>query len=264
MEPIPVFQEVLRSLRKPPFKTMVKAGHNCGKTACAAMAINHFFDTYDPSVVISMAPTKRAVGVLWTEVRKQRQRAGLPDVFVGPVTPEMRTSHDHFAMGVTGHRSASFAGSHDENMLFVMDDAVDISPNNWHVFNTMFAPQPGHAWLALCTPTDTTSEAYMQECGADWHKFTLSSLDHPNVIRELQGLAPLIPNAVSLGQVNNWIAEWCEPIRVDQVRPGDLEWPPRSGKWYKPSLVFQCRVQGLWPLPEIGCDMAYTGKEEIA
>ena len=158
----------------------------------------------------------------------------------------------------------------------------------------MFRPEAGHAWLAICNPTDTTSEAYMQESdsgrGDPWHTFTLSALEHPNVQRELRGEPPLITAAVSLQQVNSWVADWCEPIRpeVEELQKTDIEWPPGSGRWLRPGPVFQCRAQGLWPtlgtngvwsdalwelacttqlplplelLPEIGCDVAYHGMD---
>lgn len=295
VEPIPVIQNVLRSLTQPPFKTLVKSGHNIGKSHAAAIAINWFFDTFAPCAVISTAPTQRDVcDVLWKEVRMQRQRAGLPDDFVGGAAPHMRTGPDHYAKGFTARLGESLQGRHDLRMLFVMDEAVGISPIFWHTFKSMFRAEAGHAWLAICNPTDTASEAYQQESDAvrdkSWHMFTLSALEHPNIERELRGEPPLIPAAVSLQQVHSWVADWCEPIRpeTEEIRKTDLEWPPGSGRWYRPGPVFQCRAQGQWPtlgssgvwsdalweratttrlevpkerLPEIGCDVAYHGMD---
>jgi hypothetical protein len=279
---------------------MAKSGHSVGKTHLAAVAINWFFDCQAPCAVISTAPTARDVrDVLWKEVRMQRQRAGLADVFVGPSAPEMRTGPDHYAKGFTARRGESLQGRHDLRMLLVMDEAVGISPIFWQTFASMFKPEAGHAWLAICNPTETTSEAYAQESDSgmaetpSWHTYTLSALDHPNIAAELAGRPPPIPAAVTLQQVNQWVEEWTEPIdrEQDEITPEDLEWPPKSGKWHRPGPVFQARCQGVWPtmgtqgvwseslwetvtakrlplpieiLPEIGADIAYHGADWTA
>jgi hypothetical protein len=87
--------------------------------------------------------------------------------------------------------------------------------------------------------------------------------------------------------VDEWVREWCEPIRPEDRQATDLEWPPGSGQWFRPGPIFQARALGQWPdagsgvwspalwdaclceappppfpgEPEIGCDCA-TGKGE--
>jgi hypothetical protein len=87
--------------------------------------------------------------------------------------------------------------------------------------------------------------------------------------------------------VDEWVREWCEPIKATDHLATDLEWPPGSQRWYRPGPIFQARAMGHWPdtgsgvwspalwdaclyeppplpfprMPEIGCDCA-TGKGE--
>jgi len=279
---------------------MVLSGHGIGKSHAAAVAINWFFDTFDPCQIITTAPTQQSVErVLWKEVRMQRLRAGLPNVFVGPSAPFMKTSEDHLAYGFTATKGGALQGRHDLRMLLVIDEAVDVAPYYWHVFKTMFKPEEGHAMLACMNPTDQTSEAYAQDENGGWRTFNVSSMEHPNIARQLRGEEPLIRAAVTVSQIEEWIRDWCDPINpeVEEVRTAvterqrSVEWLPGSGKWYRPSILFEARCLGIWPtmavsgvwsdaiwslavstklngeprlvppvhlLPEIGCDVALS------
>lgn len=292
---------ILQGLHTAPYKTLVPSGHNCGKTFIAAAAVNYWYDSFDPSVVITTAPTKRDVeDLLWTEVRLQRRRANLPGDFIGPSAPEMRTNEDHYAKGFTARKGESFQGRHRDHMLFIFDEANGIESVYWDALRTMFDPTLGHAILAIFNPTSTTSRAYIEDSLVDeddpdnpaWNRFRLSSLNHPNIAAELLGQPKPIPGAVSLAMVNEWVRSWCEPIEAKDRKATDLEWPPSSitgqpGQWIRPGPIFQARAQGLWPetgdgvwsdalwqacldnpqafpldqLPEIGCDTA-LGKGE--
>ncbi len=283
-DPIPIIAEVLRSLREPPCKTLVKSGHAIGKTWCAAVALNWWFDTFDPCVIISTAPTAEHVrSVLWKEVRLQRMQAGLP-ACSPPSAPIMQTHSEHYAIGITARVGESFQGRHRKNMLFLMDECVGIVPIWWESFKSMFNIDENHVWLAICNPTDQASEAYAQDHlkgAAKWRSFSISSLDHPNIVSQLRGDKQVIPGAVSVSMVNDWVDNWCERIDPKQeiIRTGkedlqrDVQWPPPvqcncgdltgepeptckrcdgtgitpAGPWYRPKLEFECRALGIWP-----------------
>ena len=90
--------DILRALTQAPGRVKVNSGHSVGKTFLAAVAVSWWFDTRDPGVVITTAPTERdVVDLLWTEVRLQRARAGLPSRFAGPRAPEMFDHDGHWA-----------------------------------------------------------------------------------------------------------------------------------------------------------------------
>lgn len=247
-------KNALEHLYKPPRRVLMPSAHDVGKTFLAAVAVNHWYDSYpDDGVALTTAPTERdVVDLLWTEVRIQRYRAELPSDFIGARAPEMRTSDTHYAKGYTARKGESFQGRHRKRMLFVFDEANGIDPIYWETTRTMFDPSLEHSWLAIFNPTDTTSQAYLEDHrwsedeDKRWHRFQLSALTHPNVLNELKGKPKDIPGAVSLAMVNEWVKDWCDPI-VEHNDATDVEWPPGSGKWYKPGPIFQARAQGCWP-----------------
>lgn len=294
---------IARAFLEPPFKVKVRAGHNVGKTFLFAALANWWFDTRDPGIVITTAPTERdVVDLLWTEVRLQRSRANLPDVFIGPAAPEMRTSPDHWAKGYTARKGESFQGRHRANMLFLFDEDDGIDSLYFDRTKGMFKAGDGHAWGSIGNPYTTSSASYLEELksGPDgqpaWRLFTLSALDHPNVKAELRGEKPPVPDAVSLAQIESAIAEKCHPIAADQRKKTDIEWPPGSNQWHRPGPLFEAGVLGRRPtqgtnsvwsdaafqdacragpitpeslvinglLPEVGCDVAVFGDDWTA
>lgn len=253
---------ILRSLLEPPYRTLVPSGHDVGKTFVAAVAANWWFDSFDPSVIISTAPTKRDVKqLLWSEIRMQRQRAGLSMPFIGPEAPCMRTSEEHWAMGYTANKGESFQGRHRPRMLFIFDEANGIATINWSGTRSMFDPGLHHAWLAIYNPTNTTSQAYIEANNVDdagqtrWKIFRLSAANHPNLLAELDGQPKPVPHAIGLSMFEDWLKDWCEVVRSGDEKPTDFAWPPvawcaargKQGRWYRPGPIFQGRALGLDP-----------------
>jgi hypothetical protein len=293
-------REIARLLLTPPYKVLGKACHGVGKTHASACLTSWWFDTHpEDSAVITTAPTARDVrDLLWTEVRGQRRRAivpGLADHFIGEKAPEMATSESHYAKGFTASTGESFVGRHLRYMLFIFDEAIGVDPIFWETVKSMFQPNGEHAWLCIFNPTDTSSQAYAEELmtGLDgkpaWHVVSMAAMEHPNITEALEGRDAPYPGAVSLAQVDTWVAEWCEPIGVGEVDAalGDFEWRPGSGSWHRPGPLFDSRACGRWPrqgsygvwsdlawtlatspaeqvvaageLPVIGADLASTG-----
>ena len=227
-------QTILRSLTIPPYRVLVPSGHDTGKTFIAAVAISWWFDSFNPGAVFSVGPVHKSLEqTIWGEVRRQRARAQLPDHFIGPKAPEMWTSTDHWARAFTANKDASLTGRHLPHMLFVIEEACGVDPIWWEVIMTMFDASLGHAQLCIFNPTDSTSQAYMEDQRATdpdgekrWHRYRLSALDHPNIREELRGKPKPIPYAVSLQTINDAVRDLCEPVAPGDVRATDIEWPP--------------------------------------
>jgi hypothetical protein len=230
---------------------------------CAAWLANWWFDRYpDQSCVVTTAPTRaHTAQVLWREIRIMRKKAGLPGQFSGRMMPQLYDTEDHFMIGLTAAKGESFTGRHLKHMLFIFDEAVACDPIYWESTRTMFKGDGNHGWFAIANPTDTTSQMYLESrlTNADgspvWTQFPLSALEHPNIVRQLRGEAPLIPEAVTLEQVEEWIRDFCDPIAETEATATDLLWPPRTsgvnpltpGRWYRPSPVGEARILGRWP-----------------
>src|SRR3954466_14283172 len=91
----PTQEEIASLLARPPFKVLVKAAHNVGKSFLAACMVNWWFDSFSPGVCLTTAPTDRQVkDILWKEVRRLRQRAGRGG-FPGPKVCRLEDAPDH-------------------------------------------------------------------------------------------------------------------------------------------------------------------------
>lgn len=284
-------EESLEALLAPPYRVLDLASHGVGKTFLAAVAVNWWFDTRDPSGCITTAPNLRQVkDLLWREVRLQRRGRRVRDSFAGPQAPLLWTAPDHYAKGVTSATGEGFQGRHDHALLFVLDEAIGVPGFVWETIRTMFAPTGAHAVLAIGNPTDTTSTAYQEAMSGGWRVIQMSALDHPNLAAELAGDEPPFPAAVRLAQVDEQLRDWCEPVTGD-VLATDVEWPPHSGRYLRPGPIAEARVLGRWPsagtygvwsdslwhaaasaapevpggaVPELGCDVARYGDDATA
>ncbi len=224
-------------------RVLVKASHSVGKTHVAAGLINWHFDCFRPSITISTAPTQRqVVDVLWKEVR--RQRRGRPGLL--PKSPRMETDAEHFAVGYTTRGEAAFQGRHAEHVLIVFDECVGVDPDLWEEAEGMMTGE-GCRWLAICNPTDTSSRAYEEDVSGRFHVINVSALDHPNIAADLRGEPVPYPSAVRLAWLEEQIRRNCTAVEAGDRTAGDFEFPPSSGKFYRPGPVFESRVLGRWP-----------------
>jgi hypothetical protein len=249
-------QRILRAIHEPPCRVLVPSGHDLGKTFVAAVLACYWYDSFDPGLVLTTAPTERdVIDLLWTEIRLLRQRAGLPLGDLAPSAPYMGTSPDHYAKGYVSRKGQAFQGRHRQRMLFIFDEGNDVQPIHWITPRTMADPTLGCAWLAIFNPTSTTSAAYQEDMMRDradgaarWTRIRLSAFDHPNIAEELAGRPKPIRGAVSLAMLDEWVRDWCEPVADPADRKAtDIEWPPGSGRWHRPGVVFQARALGVWP-----------------
>lgn len=277
-------QEIVEALLKPPRRVLVKACHNVGKTHLGGGLVNWFYDSFNPSICLTTAPTDRQVkDLLWKEVRSQRKGRG---GFVGPKIPRLESYEYHFAHGFTARDGNSFQGHHAEHILILFDEAVGVAPIFWETAESMFSE--GHFWLAIFNPTDTASQAYQEELSNRWTTISLSVLDHPNVLAESAGLRPPYPAAIRLSRVKELIEAWCRLLETGEPKKAtDVEFPLGSGQFWRPGPIAESRLFGRWPsqgtynvwsdgafsvaelllLPEedlpveIGCDVARFGDD---
>lgn len=235
--------EVATLLLQPPYRVLVKACHKIGKTHLGGGLVNWWYDSYDPGLTLTTAPTDRQVkDLLWKEVRSQRRgRGGFP----GPKMARLETSGTHFAHGFTAKDGDSFQGNHSEHTFIVFDEAVGVEPIFWETAESMFSGE-GHAWMAIFNPTDTSSQAYAEELSGGWHVVSISVLEHPNIEAELRGDPPPFPAAIRLARVQELLKKWCRPVE-GAPKATDIEWPPASGQWLRPGPIAEARLLGRWP-----------------
>lgn len=275
-------QEVARALVTHG-RVLVPAAHVVGKTFLAAGLVNWWYDTFDPGLVLTTAPTDIQVrDLLWKEVRAQRRPRG---GFRGPKMPRLESSERHWAHGFTAADVEGFQGRHEGKVLVVFDEAVGVDTKFWEAAETMAS-----AWLCIYNPTDPSSQAFVEERTGNWKVIKISALEHPNIAAELAGQAPPYPSALRLDRLERLLKKWCSPIPQDYHAVTDIEWPPGSGKWLRPGPVAEARLLARWPtravnsvwsevvwneaitrilptrtmVPEVGCDVARFGDDFTA
>lgn len=240
----PKQREILELLDKPPYRVLARSANTQGKTFIAAAKCSHFFDTERPSITLATAPTAKSVtDLLFKEIR--RLRPGDPQL--APKAPRLQASHEHYVDGYTSNNPDAFQGRHGARLGIVFDEATGIEPAFWARAETMFESTGGHWWLATYNPNDSASPAYIAEESGGWHVVVLSALEHPNVLAEIEGLAPPVPAAVRLSTVLRRMATECEETRNPDPAL-DFEFPAGSGVWWTPKTPdFEAQVMGRWP-----------------
>lgn len=242
---------IARLLLTPPYRVLVKAAHKVGKTHLGGSLTNWWYDTFNPGLVLTTAPTDRQVrDLLWKEVRVQRR--GRPG-FRGPKMPRLESAPDHFAHGYTARDSDAFQGQHSPHTLIIFDEGVGVAAEFWEAAESMFGGQ-GHAWLVIFNPTNQSSQAYLEERKRDkdgrpaWHVVSMPATSHPNIVAELEGRAPPFPSAIRLARLDELLRSWSTPLSPDD-RPTslDVEWPPGSGQYLHPGPVAEARLLARWP-----------------
>jgi hypothetical protein len=123
-------EAVLRDLAKSP-KVSVKSGQGVGKTGLEAAALLWFLTCYPGSRIVATAPTKQQLhDVLWSEVAKWQNRSPLlaqllkwTKTYIYMIGCEKRW----FAVARTATKPENMQGFHEDNMLFIVDEASGVA-----------------------------------------------------------------------------------------------------------------------------------------
>ena len=235
----------------------VKSANGVGKTYLAADLALWFLYSYQPSIVLTTAPTWRQVrNLLWEELRKRFRMARTP--LPGRILlTRLQVEEGWFAFGLTTDDAVRFQGFHAENLLIILDEASGVPETIWDAAEGV-AVGKNNRILAIGNPLAPTGRFYsIFRSGRAWGRLTISALEHPNV----NGEGTTIPGAITAEAVADRIAEWCEPAEADDTSTlGDhgteksshksaasadiFEW---KGKRYFPNNLFRARILGEFP-----------------
>lgn len=123
-------QKALMDLAKNP-KVAVKSGQGVGKTSIEAVALLWFLSCFPYPRVVATAPTKQQLhDVLWSEVAKWQERSPLlknilkwTKTYIYMIGYEKRW----FATARTATKPENMQGFHEDNMLFIVDEASGVA-----------------------------------------------------------------------------------------------------------------------------------------
>ncbi|MBE5977870.1 MAG: terminase B [Paenibacillaceae bacterium] len=187
-EPDPWQQEALMDLAEHP-KVSIKSGQGVGKTGIEAVALLWFLTCFPFPRVVATAPTKQQLhDVLWSEVSKWQERAPLlQEILKWTKTYIYMKGHEKrwFATARTATKPENMQGFHEDNMLFIIDEASGVAdPIMEAILGTLSG---GNNKLLMCgNPTRTSGTFYdafyssrrMYKC------HTVSSEDSPRTNKD--------------------------------------------------------------------------------
>lgn len=256
VEPWEKQQDILRALIKPPHQVLARTANEVGKSWVAAVGLLWFYMTRDPSISILTAPNKRQVDdITFKEIRTlYGNRAGMY-----PKASRLTDHPKHLLYGFTARHEAGFQGMHEIGHMVCFDEAIGIDRQFWSAARGVLSGGDIGIFLAICNPTDSASEAYLQEQGGGWKVISISAFDHPNIKEELLDRPAPIPGCVRLASLKKnmvstpswgvWISESdFEPgadIDLWQFPGGEKHFPKR---YWRPGPEGCARILGIYPL----------------
>jgi hypothetical protein len=195
-------REVAESVRDNQL-TAVPAGHSVSKTYGAGRLAVWFKTVFQPSTVITTAPSDNQVrGQLWREIHAAYSGSRVPlggsmnllqwdlkpeQAILDSLPPECRQDWEkNFAIGfstspdsLTEH-ATKMQGWHNEWLLVIIDEACGIMPQIWRTIMEGLVTNERVKVLAIGNATDPNSEFAQTLKDPDWHVVRISCLDTPN------------------------------------------------------------------------------------
>jgi hypothetical protein len=235
----------------------VASGHGIGKTAFVAWIIHWFIATRpNPQIVVTANTKNQLDSKTWRELAKWNQKALNGAWFeVKATRMEMKSSPETwFASAIpwTEHNSESFAGTHEEHVLIVFDEASAIADVIWDVSEGAMTTA-GARWVALGNPTKNTGR--FRECwGRFRHRWNTMQIDSRKA------------KMADKAQIAEWIADYGEDSDFVRVRVKG-EFPKSSSAQLIPTDLVddavKYRAVGFEKLPlVVGVDVARFGDDQ--
>lgn len=170
-------------------KVAIKSGQGVGKTGIEAVALLWFLTCFPYPRVVATAPTKQQLhDVLWSEVAKWQERSPLlkailkwTKTYIYMINNEKRW----FATARTATKPENMQGFHEDNMLFIIDEASGVAdPIMEAILGTLSG---GNNKLLMCGNPTRTSGTFYDAFNVDrsiYKCHTVSSLDSPRTNKE--------------------------------------------------------------------------------
>lgn len=170
-------------------KVAIKSGQGVGKTGMEAVALLWFLSCFPYPRVVATAPTKQQLhDVLWSEIAKWQERSPLlKEVLKWTKTYVYMKKHEKrwFATARTATKPENMQGFHEDNMLFIIDEASGVAdPIMEAILGTLSG---GNNKLLMCgNPTRTSGTFYDAFYSSRWmYKcYTVSSEDSPRTSKD--------------------------------------------------------------------------------
>lgn len=268
-------KEALENIRDNP-RVAVKSGQGVGKTGVEACALIWFLVCFPYSRIVATAPTKQQLNdVLWSEVAKWMNNSPLLSLllkwtktYIYMIGYEKRW----FAVARTATKPENMQGFHEDNMLFIVDEASGVAdPIMEAILGTLSGDN--NKLLMMGNPTKVTGsfhDAFTID-RAQWicmtvssresgrtNKSNIESLDrkygkNSNVVRvRVDGEFPEQDDDVFINIL------WLEQSVNTEISEDTLK---AIGEYVDEQGNRICQPEKIWRV-DIGCDVARFGDDK--
>lgn len=240
-------------------KVAIKSGQGVGKTSLEAVALLWFLCCYQYPRIVATAPTKQQLhDVLWSEASKWMGRSPLlsrilkwTKTYIYMAGNEKRW----FAVARTATKPENMQGFHEDNMLFIVDEASGVAdPIMEAVLGTLSGENNK---LLMCGNPTRTSGTFFDAFNSDMAIYkchTVSSLDSQRTNKQ---------------NIDSLIRKYGEDSNVVRVRVKGLFPKQEDDVFIAHEIVEQCGSR-LYSLDEkkllpyiiFGVDVARYGNDE--
>lgn len=235
----------------------VTSGHGIGKSAEVAWIILWFMSTRtNPQIVVTANTRSQLLTKTWRELSRWHKMAINNHWFEWTATKFYMKEHPSTwaanAIPWSKENSEAFAGTHEEHVLVIYDEASGVDDVIWEVTEGAMTT-PGAFWVAFGNPTRNTGR--FREC---WGKFS-----HRWITRQIDSRTAKMANRAQLDQ---WIEDYGEDSDFARVRVKG-QFPRASSAQFIPGDIveraFNYRAEGYEDMPKIlGVDVARFGDDQ--
>ena len=170
-------------------KVAIKSGQGVGKTGMEAVCLLWFLCCFPYPRIVATAPTKQQLhDVLWSEVNKWMSRSPLlSEILKWTKTYIYMRNYEKrwFAVARTATKPENMQGFHEDNMLFIVDEASGVAdPIMEAILGTLSGENNK---LLLCGNPTRTSGTFFDAFNADraiYKCHTVSSADSPRTNKD--------------------------------------------------------------------------------
>jgi hypothetical protein len=163
-----------------PVLIAVASGHGIGKTALIAWIILWFIATREhPQIIVTAGKKEQLQGKTWRELAKWNKMSMCGHWFHWTATKleHVLFPETWFANAIPWSKNApeNFAGTHEEHVLVIFDEASAVDDLIWEVTDGAMTT-PGAMWIAFGNPTRTTGR-FAQCFGKFKHRWYTKHID---------------------------------------------------------------------------------------
>lgn len=170
-------------------KVSVRSGQGVGKTSIEAVIALWFLSCFPMSRVVATAPTARQLNdVLWAELSKWISKSPLLKALLKWTKTKVEVrgySERWFATARTATTAENMQGFHEDNMLFIIDEASGVSDE---IIEAILGTLSGkNNKLLMCGNPTKTSGVFFDSHNCDralFKTYRVSSLDCPRTNKE--------------------------------------------------------------------------------